>query len=115
MAQHYSAEQVVGGLPGLSRDPLDRLVRGDLLRPVIAAEGLRFREIDVARLRLALDLSEHYGLDDDSLSLVLSLVDQLNDLRGDMRAVLAALATEPPETRARLRTVITRTRVVVGD
>ena len=43
---------------------------------------------------------------------MLSLIDQLNGMRGDMRAVLGALAEEPPETRARLREVIARVVVI---
>ena len=34
------------------------------------------------------------------------------EMRGDMRAVLGALAEEPPETRARLREVIARVVVI---
>ena len=43
----------------------------------------------------------------------MSLIDQLNGLRGDMRAMLQAVAAEEPETRARLRRVIRETRVTI--
>lgn len=114
MSRRYSAAEVVAIVPGLSARALDRLVGAGILQPVSASEGPRFREIDVARLELVQDLGEHFALDDDALSLVLSLVDQLNAVRGDMRAMLEALAAEPPETRARLRTVIARTRISAG-
>ena len=62
---------------------------------------------------LVADLAEGYHLDEEALNLVLSLVDQLHGLRGDMRAILDALAREPVETRVRLKTAIREVRLVV--
>ena len=99
-------------LPDLSPEALDALTRAGIVQPMQAEDGPRFRDIDAARVQLALDLEDVYGLDNEALRLVLSLIDQVHGLRGDMRAVLGALAEEPPETRARLRGVIRRTVVI---
>lgn len=99
-------------IPGLTEARLAELIAAGIVRPVHSNSGDRFREIDAARLQLALDLEEAFELHDEALELVLSLIDQLNGARGDMRAMLGALAEEPPETRARLRGLIRDLRVV---
>ena len=106
------------GRPGsLSDDAyeaeLDALIRSEVVVPVTSAAGPLFRDIDVARLRLILELEDFYALDADGVAMVMSLIDQLNGLRGDMRAMLEAVAAEAPETRARLRQVIRETRVTI--
>ena len=104
-------EQVLALIPGLSDEALRALTEAGIVRPVLADDEPRFREIDAARLQLALDLEEVFRLDPDALALVLSLIDQVHGLKGEMRAVLGALAEEPPETRARLRSVIRQSRI----
>lgn len=99
-------------IPGLTEARLAELIAAGIVRPVHSNSGDRFREIDAARLQLALDLEEAFELHDEALELVLSLIDQLNGARGDMRAILGALAEEPPQTRARLRGLIRELRVV---
>ena len=99
-------------IPGLTEARLAELIAAGIVRPVHSGSGDRFREIDAARLQLVLDLEDAFELHDDALELVLSLIDQLNGVRGDMRAMLGALAEEPPETRARLRGLIRELRVV---
>lgn len=105
-------DELLRRLPGLSPEALDALILAGIVRPVQAEDGPRFRDVDAARVQLALDLEDVYGLDNEALGLVLSLIDQVHGLRGDMRAVLGALAEEPPETRARLRGVIRQTVVI---
>lgn len=101
-----SRAELLALMPELSDDRLAALTEAGIVLPVQAEAGARFRDLDAARLRLALDLEDVFALHDEALGLVLSLIDQLNGARGDMRAVLGALAEEPPETRARLRAVI---------
>ncbi|MFD2814122.1 hypothetical protein ACFSYD_05695 [Paracoccus aerius] len=42
----------------------------------------------------------------------MSLIDQLNTARGDMRALIQAVATEPDEVRGRIQKTVRRLRVV---
>ncbi len=60
---------------------------------------LVFQEIDVARVRLIRDLRTQMALADDSIPVVLSLVDQVYDLRGRLRSVVRALQDQPTEVR----------------
>ena len=61
---------------------------------------------DVARLHLLCDLDENYALPEESLKMVMGLIDQLNAMRGDMRALLRAVASEPDEVRSRIHSSI---------
>ena len=70
---------------------------------------LVFREIDVARVRLIHDLRHDMDIGEDAIPLVLSLLDQIYDLRGQMNAMLRALASQPAEVRTAVLDAI-RTR-----
>lgn len=105
--------ELLAALPGLTDTALDALTRAGIVRPVQSEAGPRFRPIDAARLTLAMELEDAYDLDADALALVLSLIDQVHGLRGEMRAMLSAVAAEPPETRARMREIITMTRLTL--
>lgn len=56
---------------------------------------LVFREIDVARVRLIHDLRHDMNIGEDAIPLVLSLLDQVYELRGQMNAMLRALSSQP--------------------
>lgn len=115
MNRHFTFQETVAAVVDLSDDQLTRYVRVGVITPVQSDQGPMFRDIDLARLELLVNLVEGYELGDDALGLVMSLVDQLNALRGDMRAMLDAVAQEPPETRARLSATIREVHVVVRD
>ena len=106
--QFKTRDEILSMIPELSPEALAALTEAGIIQPLLAEGEPRFREIDAARLQLAVELEEMFRLDPEALALVLSLIDQLNGIRGEMRAVLGALAEEPPETRARLRRVVHR-------
>ncbi len=58
-----------------------------------------FRDIDVARVRLILELRDEFSVNEDALPTVLSLLDQLYDARRQMRQLRAALDRAPAELR----------------
>ncbi|ABL68620.1 MULTISPECIES: hypothetical protein [Paracoccus] len=109
---HYTLTQTLESVGGLTSEQLERYISAGVVVPVQSEQGPLFREIDLARLNLVVDLAEGYHLDEEALALVLSLVDQLHGLRGDMRAILDAVAREPVETRVRLKAAIREVRVV---
>ena len=113
MSRHFTVQETLTAVAELTPDQLDRYIRAGVVQPVSTTEGPVFRELDIARLSLLVDLSEGYALDDEGLALVMSLLDQLNGVRADMRAILDAVAQEPPETRVRLSHAIHEIRVVL--
>ncbi|APO72032.1 chaperone modulator CbpM [Rhizobium mongolense] len=72
------------------------------LVPDAAEERLQFRDSDVARAQLILDLTRKMGLNEAGVDVVMDLVDQLHGLRGTMRRLLAAISQQEQEVQQRL-------------
>jgi chaperone modulatory protein CbpM len=92
---------------GLNAAELSRWVENRWVVPETAAEegGERwvFHEVDVARVELILDIRREFAVDDEALSLVLGLLDQVYSLRRQMRRLCDALEQQPPEIRDAIR------------
>ena len=58
-----------------------------------------FREIDVARIRLIHDLRRDLDVTEEALPLVLSLLDQVYELRCRLKGVIHAVGAQPREVR----------------
>ena len=67
--------------------------------PDTADAGLVFHEIDVARVRLIHDLRRDMEIGEDAIPLVLSLLDQVYELRSRMNAILRALSSQSEDVR----------------
>lgn len=102
---------VIALVPGVTEaDLADWVGRGWVL-PGGSAPDWSFAEIDVARVRLLHDLRHALAVEEESLPLVLSLLDQVYDLRHTLHAVIEAAASLPPPARAALLAEI-RTRLI---
>jgi chaperone modulatory protein CbpM len=64
--------------------------------------GWEFHDIDIARVRLIHDLHRSMEISEETMPLVLSLLDQVYGLRGTLRDLLGALEAQPEEVRARV-------------
>ncbi|MEX2520092.1 MAG: MerR family transcriptional regulator [Paracoccaceae bacterium] len=73
------------------------------VRPASGGGGQKFDETDVARIRLVCELRESLGLEEDAVPLVLSLIDQLHGLRGELKALAGAIDDQPEDIRDRVR------------
>jgi chaperone modulatory protein CbpM len=67
--------------------------------PEAEASGYVFSDIDVARVRLIVELRRDLAIDEEAVPLVLRLLDQLYATRWRMRSLLRALETLPEEHR----------------
>lgn len=70
------------------------------------ADSPVFAEIDVARVRLIHDLRTLMRIEDETIPMVLSLLDQVYTLRGQLRAVLRAVDAQPEPVRAAILTAM---------
>lgn len=70
--------------------------------------GWIFHEIDVARVRLIYDLRHDLDIAEDTVPLVLSLLDQVYELRCTLKAMTRALGTQPPEVQAAVLAALER-------
>ena len=59
--------------------------------PRLDSEAERFSEIDVARAQLIRDLKDDLGVNDEGITVILHLVDQIHGLRGTLRGLVATL------------------------
>jgi chaperone modulatory protein CbpM len=82
---------------------LARWVENRWVLPEREGEGFLFREVDVARVELILEIRREYTIDDDSLALVLGLLDQVYSLRRQMRRLCDALECQPAEIQDAIR------------
>ncbi len=90
---------VLARVPGLDAATLEIWIAEDWVRPSRRAGEPVFEEIDVARVRLILELRDTMELGEPAIPVVLSLMDQLHATRGQMRRLAAALAKAGPEAR----------------
>lgn len=87
---------------GLTPEEVERWIGAELLRAEGTPGAWAFEEIDVARLRLIFELRHELAVEEETLPVILSLVDQLYDMRRRMKRLNDALADIPAELRARL-------------
>jgi chaperone modulatory protein CbpM len=108
MTVFYSEEEVVETVHGLTRARLTAFVQAEIVWPVHGERGPVYRQMDVARLQLLRDLSDQFEMSDDALAVVMTLIDQLHEVRSDLRSVLRAITDEPVEVRERLGRAVQR-------
>lgn len=89
-------------ISGLSATQVEYWITQEWVRPEGTPGHYAFREIDVARVRLILQLREELHVDDEALPVVLSLMDQLYTARRQMRRLHAAIAAAPEPLRRQL-------------
>jgi len=96
-------EQLYIEIDNLAPDDLNRWIADLLLRPQSVNGTLVFQEIDVARLRLIMTLRDEFEITEPAFPTILSLLDQLYDLRRQLRRLNAAVEqTVPQEIRSAL-------------
>jgi len=102
-------EELLGRFVGLDRRELTRWVENRWVLPERRNETWIFREIDVARVELILEVRREFAIDDEALSLFLGLLDQVYDLRRQLGRLCDALAAQPPEIQAAVKRALPRT------
>jgi chaperone modulatory protein CbpM len=92
-----SIKVLIGRCSGLERHVLERWISQDWVRPDAHDGVYAFREIDVARVRLILELRDELDVGEAALPIVLLLLDQLYDLRRQLRELGVAFTHVVPE------------------
>lgn len=94
-------KQLCGLIRALEEHTLRQWVNSGLVR-AHSHEPLQFDEADVARVHLICQLHYEMAVDEETLPLIVSLIDQLYSLRRSARAVNAAIAEESEDVRMRI-------------
>jgi chaperone modulatory protein CbpM len=97
---------VVALFTDLGEPELIAWVERGWVRPEEASAGLIFHDVDVARVRLIHDLRTAMRIEDETIPMVLSLLDQVYELRAGLRAVLRAVEAQPEPVRKAILTAI---------
>jgi chaperone modulatory protein CbpM len=82
---------------------LDIWVEQGWLVPDAHTGAREFRDADVARGRLILDLTRSMGVNEAGVDLIIDLVDQIHGLRGTLRDVVTAMDQQDDDVKRRLR------------
>ena len=89
----------VAALCGVRIVEVELWVRRRWLLPADIRGVPEFSEADVARARMILELRRDLAIDEETIPVVLSLVDQVHGLRRQLRRLLAAVDALPQAER----------------
>jgi chaperone modulatory protein CbpM len=93
-------DAVVAQFPDLQIGELTGWIERNWVTPDLdQSETWLFADIDVARVRLIYDLRHELDVAEDTMPVMLSLLDQVYDLRRTLKAMSRAIALQPPEVR----------------
>jgi chaperone modulatory protein CbpM len=90
---------VVALFPDLRESELLAWVERGWVHPQPGETDWEFQDIDVARVRLIRDLRRDLAVQEEMMPLVLSLLDQLYALRGQMQAIARAVQAQDEAVR----------------
>ena len=99
MTARYTETQIIAAVSRLTPKRLTRFVKAEFVVPIQTEGGPRFRDIDFARLELLCELSDDLEMNEETVSVVISLIDQLHAVRDDLRRVLSAVRAQPDDVR----------------
>ncbi|MFJ6322555.1 MULTISPECIES: chaperone modulator CbpM [unclassified Rhizobium] len=80
--------------------------------PEVTDQGRNFREADIARGQLILDLGNAMGVNEPGVDVVMDLVDQLHSLRATLRDLTDAVRRQPSDVQQLILSELTRVDVL---
>jgi chaperone modulatory protein CbpM len=83
----------------IGSDLLTTCIEEGWLAPRHRGERSEFSDVDVARARFILDLKGVMGVNDEGITIVLDLVDQVHGLRRTLRDIASGLRQQPDSVR----------------
>jgi chaperone modulatory protein CbpM len=94
-----TALAAVTEIVGVEERELRLWIASGWIKPEPAAQSWEFHDIDIARTRLIAELRRDLEIADDTMPIMLSLIDQIYGLRRDLSALCTAVAAQPGEVR----------------
>ncbi len=88
---------------GLDLNELKLWVENRWVLPERRGGALFFREVDIARVELIREIRHDFAVDDEAVPLVLGLLDQVYELRRQLRRLCEAVAAQPEEVQDAIR------------
>ncbi len=95
-------KELVDAIADLDAEALQRWIDQGWVMPHRDQSNILFDPSDVARVRLICELHYELSIEEDSMPVVLSLMDQLYATRRALGALLSAVQMQPAEVRAQI-------------
>src|SRR5687767_2359278 len=99
----FTEDQVLANVGRLSVRRLRTWVRRGWIRPEAAGERPIYTEVDVARICLFCELRENLSVDEEALSLIVPLIDQIHGLRRQLRLLGQAVESQPKPVQDQIK------------
>lgn len=106
--------ELLAAVDRLEAAALRRWVGLGWITPAAHDDGFVFEDVDVARVRLICDLVYDIEIQEESLPVILSLLDQLHDTRRMLRRLTGAIDALPEATRRELVAAMHNTTATTG-
>lgn len=98
----YTKSELLGICDRLTRQRLDRWIAAGWITAPAPKARKPYTDVDRARLDLICHLIDDLDMAEDSMSVVLSLMDQVYSLRSELRGLAEAVAKQPEDVRAEI-------------
>lgn len=95
----YTKKDVMAKIAGLSAPSLSIYIKEGWISPEQTQGRHTFKEIDIARLQLILELENDLSVNTEALPIILSLIDQVHGLRHKLRSLANAVETQPDKVQ----------------
>jgi chaperone modulatory protein CbpM len=92
-------EQLVAEIDELTADILEAWIEQGYVRPRAERGSFSFSEIDAARVRMICDFHYTLRIEEDTMPVLLNLLDQMYGLRRRLNALSAAVQGQPEAVR----------------
>lgn len=104
----YARQDILTLCEKLTADRLERWMQDGWISPQLQDSETVFNELDRARADLICHLIDDLDLQEDAMPVVLSLMDQVYSLRGEMRRLAGAIAEQPDAVRTEIAITLRR-------
>ena len=101
-----SEQELLVDFDGLRRETLHVWIARGWIAPLRKGGGYRYREIDVARIRLIEEFRSDMDIGEDAMDVILPLLDQVHGLRRELRRLADAVSAQPEDIRRRIAAAI---------
>jgi chaperone modulatory protein CbpM len=101
------AQELIDRIAALEIEVLDRWIELGWIVPTRSPDGPTFDDAEAARVQLVCDLVYDLEIDEESLPVILSLLDQLHDARRLLRTLSIVINELPQDMRDQIRQRLT--------
>ncbi len=98
-----TTEELLREIGGLTDELLAAWINEGWIQPKESRSAIYFTDVDVARIRMIRDFRIRMQIDEESIRLMLNLIDQVYGLRLQLKTLSRAVATLPEDMRRQVR------------